>query len=285
MFRSILRSLTPFAIYPTVILGGGGILIAGVGLGYPAGLLSVPLLILALVGALLLERVLPFHQDWLRPRGDFRTDLLHGVAGLALSWGAMAIYTWVGPRITLSGGLWPHQWPLVMQVLLAGLVVDLGLYVMHRLSHAIPWLWRFHAIHHGPERLYALNGERRHPLHFLIEGSPGLLIAGLLGVPPMVMACFLAIFHLHLLLQHGNIAYRAGWLRFAFAVAENHRWHHRKAAADSSVNFGGFFAIWDHLFRTSFSDEGKVEPDGVGIEEEPDFPKGYLAQLAYPFKG
>jgi sterol desaturase/sphingolipid hydroxylase (fatty acid hydroxylase superfamily) len=70
-----------------------------------------------------------------------------------------------------------------------------------------------------------------------------------------------------------------------FAVAENHRWHHRKSHLDSQVNFGGYFAFWDHLFGTAYHQHDPVDPDGVGIAEEPAFPKGYLAQLAYPFKG
>lgn len=174
--------------------------------------------------------------------------------------------------------------PFLLQTLLAGLVVDLGLYTMHRLSHTVFWLWRLHAVHHGAERLYALNGERRHPLHFLLEGTPGLLAAGLLGAPPEAMACFLAVFHIHLFLQHGNLAYRAGWLRYLFAVAENHRWHHRKAHMESQVNFRGFFALWDHLFGTAFHQTGTVAADGVGIEEAPDFPTTYLSQLTYHFE-
>lgn len=283
MFRRFPRSPALFLVYPVIVFGGGAILIGGAGLGLPPGLLSVPLLLFTLAVAVGLERLLPFQRDWLRPRGDLGPDLIHGLVGLLLSWGAMAFYGWLGPRMALSPSFWPRHWPFLLQVLLAGLVVDLGLYFMHRLSHRVSWLWRFHAVHHGPERLYSLNGERRHPLHFLIEGTPGLLGAGLLGAPAEAMACFLTLFHIHLLLQHGNIAYRAGWLRFVFAVAENHRWHHRKAFQESQVNFGGLFAFWDHFFGTSFQPEEQVEADGVGIDEEPDFPRTYLGHLRYPF--
>lgn len=284
MLLIFLSTFIRFLIYPVFVLGGGAVLLAGAAQGLSPGILSIPLLLVALGGALLLERRMPFHWDWLRPRGDTGADLLHGAAGLLLSWGSMALYAFAGPRIVVSPEFWPRHWPLAVQALLAGLIVDLGLYVMHRMSHSITWLWRFHAVHHGAERLYALNGERRHPVHFLLEGAPGLIAAGLLGVPSEAMACFLAVFHIHLLLQHGNIAYRAGLLRFVFAVAENHRWHHRKAHKDSQVNFGGLFAIWDHLFGTAFHHEEPVCADGVGIQEEPNFPKSYLGQLAYPFE-
>lgn len=279
------RSPLSLLIYPGFLFGGGAILLLGKSWGLPPGLMSVPMLLTGLGLASLLERRLPFHRTWLRNHGDMKADILHGLTGLLLSWGAMILYGWLAPKVELRPGLWPMAWPLALQALTAGLVVDLGLYVMHRLSHHVPWLWRLHAVHHGAERLYALNGERRHPLHFLVEGAPGLLAAALLGVPPEAMAFFLALFHLHLLLQHGNIAYRAGWLRNVFAVAENHRWHHRKAYEESQVNFGGLFAFWDLLFGTAFQGVEPLGADEVGIEEEPEFPKGYFEQLAFPFKG
>lgn len=278
------RRLVPFLIYPTIVFGGAALFLTGHVRGYPLGVVTVCLLLLALCGALILERRLPFHHEWLRPRGDVSADVLHGIVGLVLSGGAMALYGWASPWMAISPSLWPRDWPFLLQALLAGVVVDFCIYVMHRLSHSVTWLWRLHAVHHGAERLYTLNGERRHPLHFLVEGTPGLVIAGLLGAPAEAMACFLTVFHIHLLFQHGNIAYRAGWLRFVFAVAENHRWHHRKAYEESRVNYGGFFAVWDHLFGTALHQPGAVAAEGVGIDDAPNFPKTYLSQLAYPFE-
>jgi sterol desaturase/sphingolipid hydroxylase (fatty acid hydroxylase superfamily) len=34
-------------------------------------------------------------------------------------------------------------------VIEAVILADLGFYVAHRLFHGVPWLWRFHAIHHS----------------------------------------------------------------------------------------------------------------------------------------
>lgn len=278
------RQLISYLIYPTIVFGCTALLVAGHARGYPLGVISVVLLLLTLGITSVLERRLPYHREWLQPKGDVPADVLHGIVGLVLSWSAMAIYVWAGPFLVLTPSLWPRDWPLLLQALVAGVVVDFCIYVMHRLSHSLSWLWRLHAVHHGAERLYTLNGERRHPLHFLVEGTPGLIIAGLLGAPAEAMACFLTIFHVHLLLQHGNIAYRAGWLRFVFAVAENHRWHHRKAYKEAQVNYGGFFAVWDHLFGTALHQTGAVAAEEVGIDDVPEFPKSYLSQLAYPFE-
>ena len=41
---------------------------------------------------------------------------------------------------------------------------DLGFYWTHRMFHAVPWLWRFHAVHHSIEELDWLAAFRIHPL-------------------------------------------------------------------------------------------------------------------------
>ena len=88
-------------------------------------------------------------------------------------------------RFDFSGlGVWPTTWPLAGQLVLAVLIADLGFYWIHRISHHWEILWRFHAIHHSSERIYWLNGERRHPVNHWLEiifdpGMVALLGAGI----------------------------------------------------------------------------------------------------------
>ena len=39
--------------------------------------------------------------------------------------------------------------PWLVQFLLAVLVADIAEYWIHRALHKLPWLWRFHAVHHS----------------------------------------------------------------------------------------------------------------------------------------
>jgi sterol desaturase/sphingolipid hydroxylase (fatty acid hydroxylase superfamily) len=126
----------------------------------------VPAISLAGVLAVaVLERGRPFRAAWLTDHGDTNTDIAHTVVNLAVIQLTAVWIARLGDFVPPQWRLFPVQWPLWSQLLLVAAVFDLGLYAVHRLSHAVSWLWRLHAPHHSAERLYWLNGERRHPLH------------------------------------------------------------------------------------------------------------------------
>ncbi len=56
------------------------------------------------------------------------------------------------------------QIPTSLSVALAVVIVMLGSYWGHRLSHTVPFLWRFHAVHHSIEEMDWLASGRLHPL-------------------------------------------------------------------------------------------------------------------------
>ncbi len=183
----------------------------------------------------------------------------------------------------VTGTWWPQQWPLWAQALAVGAVLDLSLYSVHWLSHKVPLLWRFHAIHHSSERLYWLNGERRHPLHAGMMAAPGLIAVVMLGAPALAVGAWLVLLAVHLAFQHSNLDYRVGPLRFVIGAAEVHRWHHKREYEDAQVNYGEFWMLWDHVFGTFRLPKYKLGANEVGLKET-DFPMDYGAQLVYPFR-
>jgi sterol desaturase/sphingolipid hydroxylase (fatty acid hydroxylase superfamily) len=233
---------------------------------------------------IVLEHWMPHARQWSEDRGDTRTDLVHYLVNVATSQIASVLYVAVTP---LTGGglrLWPASLPFAMQWFLGLLVFDLGLYVMHRASHTVPWLWRFHAIHHSAPRLYWLNGQRRHVFHEMIEGLPALVVLAIVGAPTTVVACATATITIHLVFQHANIEQRAGFLRYVFSVAELHRWHHQRRYEDVQGNYGAFLAIWDRLFGTALDAKKGDAPLDVGMDDEPTLPADWRGQLVWPFK-
>ena len=52
--------------------------------------------------------------------------------------------------------------PWLVQFFLAVLVADLAEYAIHRAFHSVPWMWRFHAIHHSSKGLDWIAGSRSH---------------------------------------------------------------------------------------------------------------------------
>lgn len=269
-------------VYPVLFGGTVVMLLAARSAGW-SYLPLVPVTLVAVaVAVTLLERVRPHAVRWNRDHGDARVDLLHLVGNVAIGQISLVVFVAAGAALP-SLGWWPASWPLWAEALLAFVVVDLGLYVVHRASHTVGWLWRLHALHHSSRRLYWINGQRRHLVHELIEGSPGLLILLAVGAPASAYAMAVPIVTLHLMFQHANIDYRVGPLKALFAVAELHRWHHQRRWHDVQGNYGAVLAVWDWMSASALPQRGDA-PTDVGMDDEPDFPDRYLAQLAWPFK-
>ncbi|WP_028624338.1 sterol desaturase family protein [Pseudomonas sp. Ant30-3] len=280
---SFLRFALRWVSYPLVFGGSATFMIWTLYTGVPYWP-TTPLV--AAVGLLLiagLERIQPFREAWLEDHQDTATDLLHMLVNLSVIQFTAGVLVELGDAVPASVRLFPNKSPLWLQLLLVIAVLDLSLYAMHRISHRVYWLWRFHMPHHSAERLYWMNGERRHPLHAVLMASPGLVILFASGAPSAVVATWFGVLTVHLAFQHSNLDYRVGWLRHIIGVAEIHRWHHKRDFEDAQVNYGEFLMVWDRIFGTFYDSLGRLGQAEVGLHET-DYPKNYLGQLIEPFE-
>lgn len=264
----------------------GGFIGASLWLTGVAGLREGWLLLLflaALALSFLAEWALPYEVCWNRSVGDRARDIVHGLVNEALN--ALGLLALPGLVALLSfDGAWPRGWPLWLQLALAIFIADAGLSLMHYASHRVQWLWRLHAVHHSVQRLYGFNGLMKHPLHQLLEASAGLLPLLLLGIPLDVAALLAFAIAIQLLLQHSNVDMQLGYLRWIFAWAPVHRFHHMKYGRAGDVNFALFFNLWDWLLGTGFyTADYEIRQGDLGIGNRPDFPRDYVAQLLDPF--
>lgn len=228
-----------------------------------------------------LERVQPYQREWNEDHDDTRVDILHAAFSLTLIITVVEIVSIARSFLPIAT-LWPSEVGLAWQLLLLGLIIDFGLWFMHWLSHKNDVLWRLHALHHSSERLYWLNGERRHPISAIVLSSPGLMVVVLLGAPANVIGAWFAIVGVHLAFQHANLDYTVGAFRKILGVAEVHRWHHKREYEDAQVNFGEFWMLWDQLFGTYREGQNGVVAGEVGIRDA--MPLGYTDQLTWPFR-
>ncbi|MDO9451965.1 MAG: sterol desaturase family protein [Stagnimonas sp.] len=281
--RALLKPLIRTTSYPLIAGGAALLLIHLASIGAAYWPLFPMVVVSGITAVALLERIAPFELDWNRDHdGDTVADALHLFVSYLLIQSSVAIAFGLRDWLPADWVLWPQQAPMWAQVLLAGLILDLGLYAMHRASHASGSLWRLHAIHHSPERLYWLNGGRRHPLSALVLAGPGLTVLFLLGATPIAVGAWLSFMSVHLAFQHANLDYRLGPFRYLLGVAEMHRFHHKRDFEDAQVNFGEVFLIWDRLFGT-FHDASRSPGKGeVGLHGDT-LPAGYWGQLAWPF--
>ncbi|WP_111657464.1 sterol desaturase family protein [Isoalcanivorax indicus] len=277
------KSVARWLAWPVLFFGfGGAIVMAG---GRDSGVIVMLTILAAALGyCFLLERLIPYQPDWNRSQGDIGRDVLHALVNLTLNRASL----WLLPVfaiLALGGGVWPHQWPYLLQVLMAVLILDAGIAMAHHASHRFSWLWRFHAVHHSPGRLYGLNGLMKHPVHQSIEVGAGVLPLLLLGIPFNVAIILPFLASIALLCQHMNADIRTGPLRYLFANAEVHRFHHRRHG-EGDINFGLFTNLYDHVAGTFHYRSGEA-PRGsheLGLRGREDYPKAYLVQLLEPFR-
>jgi ornithine lipid hydroxylase len=237
-----------------------------------------------------LEHVYPYQRSWNRPRADVGVDAAHtltitvGVAAatpLVLGAG-VAIGGWLSRSI--GSTLWPTEWPIVPQLIVALVVGELPGYWVHRLEHEWDGLWRFHATHHSAPRLYWLNAGRFHPIDTLLTFVPSYGLLVLAGCPEAVLGLFTLATGIHGIFQHANIQLRCGPLNWFFSMAELHRWHHSKTEIEANHNYGQTVSIWDTVFGTRFLPADRPPPEEIGIADLPAFPMTWAAQLRSPFR-
>ncbi|MEM7434183.1 MAG: sterol desaturase family protein [Myxococcota bacterium] len=242
------------------------------------------------VALAILERVHPYQRAWLSAQGDVRTDLVHNVVNAAIPQlytvafvgAATAGASWLSQALGMT--LWPSAWPLIAQLLVALVIGEFGTYWIHRLMHENAFLWRFHAAHHSAPRLYWLNAARFHPIDLFSQYVLSVTPLILLGAGEGVIALHALYTAIHGMFQHCNIDVRLGPLNWFFSMAELHRWHHSRRPDEANNNYGANIIWWDMVFGSRFLPRDRCASADIGIESLPNFPRGYWAHLASPFR-
>jgi sterol desaturase/sphingolipid hydroxylase (fatty acid hydroxylase superfamily) len=280
-----LKVIFQYTIYPFFMISAAIIMVAMVTSGKNQYLATTPVIIFYGVLALLLERWMPFEKSWLNG-SDWNLDFTYYIINYLIKVTAQFALIWLSTSVSFLQWF-PTTLPFWLQVLLALIIIDFFLFFVHWQSHRYQWLWKLHAVHHSSERLYFLNGEKRHALHQIIEGSPGIILCLIIGTPQPVVVTALALLAINMMMQHTNLNYRAGILKKFFCVAELHRWHHRSDYKDAQVNYGAWLTLWDYIFNTAYDNPKIYQTQGIGqigIKEESNFPRSYWRQFLYPFK-
>ena len=274
---------------PATLAVAIGVALVAFAHGVAVSVLLPALLVAAILWVALLERVLPHRPEWSRAQGDLLADALYlpttsAVAALmrpAIATLGVGMSAWLSARFGF--GLWPHDWPLVAQLGLSWVVVEGFAYWPHRWLHEWPSLWRLHATHHSPERLYWLNATRAHPLEHVFRSTFNMLPLAFAGAPAELLALQAITDAVVGLFQHANVDIRLGPLNYVFSAAPVHRWHHSRTRAEADHNYGDNFIFWDLVFGTYYRPRER-EVEALGIAGLGAFPRGYLAQLAAPFR-
>lgn len=214
-------------------------------------------------------------------RRGLLTDLTHLlVNGIFVTVGAIGMAIVMAlPLIWVRSFHLAERLPDPAAIALSIALVFVGNYWGHRLTHRVPFLWRFHAVHHSIERMDWVASGRLHPLDSAFTQAFTIVPLFLLGYSGGLFAGVALAVTLLALFQHANVRLRFPVVRWIVPTPEWHHWHHAIDREANDKNFG--LPIVDWLFGTAYLPTDK-RPAGFG-GPDPVPQDGYLGQMAYPF--
>ena len=246
-----------------------------------------------------LEIVFPWRKNQKIFRKDFWLDtfymffnffLLNLIVLIFLSNATEAVFndllSFVGLSVSSFQLFDVDKIPYGLGLLLFFLITDFVEWNTHRLLHWVPALWNFHKVHHSVKEMGFAAHLRYHWMEPIVYKSMlyiPLAIIGGFEVEAVAIVHFasLAIGHLN----HANLGWDYGVLKYIFNNPKMHIWHHAKELPENSygVNFGISLSIWDYIFKTDHlpHDGRDIE---LGFEEDEKFPKSFVRQAIYPAK-
>jgi len=239
-----------------------------------------------------LERLFALH-----PQKIFRKAILADVAyyfvsslipgfllGAPLALVAWLVHHAIPRALTAAASAWP-AW---LQIVAALVIGDIGAYFGHRCCHEIPFLWRFHAIHHSAEHVDFLVSTRAHPVDIVFTRLCGLiplyvlgLAAPVPGTASLTAVVFILVGTVWGFFIHANLRWRFGPLEWLISTPAFHHWHHTNdGPAYINKNYAALLPWVDRLFGTLYLPKDK-QPARYGIGDP--IPASFLDQLVQPF--
>lgn len=235
-----------------------------------------------------IERMLGVReQSPLRP--EWRTDLGYYFMGHVLVQfvliAATASTTTMDALVAFeSAKQFVRALPFWLQFALAVLCADLAQALLHRLYHRLPWLWRFHAVHHSSRHMDWLAGSRMHLLEILLTRSAVLLPLVLLGFSSAAVNAYVILVGLQAVLAHANLRLDFGWLEYVLVTPRYHHWHHARDPEFVDANYAIHLPLVDLLMGTFRRPPRNRWPDEYGVLKLETVPAGFWAQALMPLR-
>jgi sterol desaturase/sphingolipid hydroxylase (fatty acid hydroxylase superfamily) len=231
-----------------------------------------------------LEMISPLRPEQKRFRRHWGSDVANLLGNavliqlglMATIAGMMAAIRWSVPA---GVGASVRSQPVWLQLLEVILIADVFFYAAHRAFHRIPFLWKFHAVHHSIEEMDWLAAYRIHPLDQIVTKSISYLPLYALGFSDPAVIGFVLIFKWQSVFIHTNCRIDFGPLKWVLSSPQFHHWHHANEPAALDKNFAAQLPFLDLVFGTGHMPRPVPEKYGTDMP----VPARYDRQLLYPF--
>ncbi len=235
-----------------------------------------------------LERLFPLHPEQPVLRRRWRLDLVYfGVSSLLVQMmtlltlkPAMVLFDWARIPAVIHR---VASFPFVLQFLLILLLSDLTQYWVHRMFHTVPFLWRFHSIHHSADVMDWLAGSRLHLVDAVVTRALSYVPIYILGFSETAMFVYVVWVVIQATFIHANVRWKFRAIRWLLATPSFHHWHHSAAPEAVNKNFAVHLPALDWLFCFYFLAEQR--PRFFCFPQHYKNPGEYRAPLIPPLHG
>ncbi|MFO0946735.1 MAG: sterol desaturase family protein [Planctomycetota bacterium] len=217
--------------------------------------------------------------ETLRPFLPMQTGrLLHAARNLAIAILNTLILSFSLGLLTVSAASWSerrsfgvlHQWPLPtwIRVAVAIVLLDGWMYLWHRANHQLPFLWRFHRMHHSDDAMDVTTATRFHLGEHLIGSTIRLGIILLAGLAILEVVIYETLVVAVTMFHHANISIGRWdpWARLLVVTPDMHKVHHSQIAVETNSNYSTLFSFWDRL-ACSLRTRGDTRDVRFGLRE------------------
>ncbi|MBS0546677.1 MAG: sterol desaturase family protein [Proteobacteria bacterium] len=239
---------------------------------------------------ILIEKMFPLHEKQPVFRPGWQIDFTHFVVnhllvGLTLIIVNFAIHRLFDWAVYAPLQQWVKGLPFFVELFGVLLVADLVQYWTHRAYHEIPFLWRFHAVHHSAEYMDWMAGSRLHLFELLTTRVSILGVLTVLGFTEASMNVWIVIVGFQAVFIHANvrvpIAFARAPLKWLIGTPDFHHWHHSSEREAIDRNYAAQFAFIDYLFGTAVKSDRRF-PGKYGVVGDY-MPASYFRQQLFPF--
>jgi sterol desaturase/sphingolipid hydroxylase (fatty acid hydroxylase superfamily) len=227
------------------------------------------------VSFFMLERVAPVAASI---GGWHRVGRNLGVAALNFVASPLIVIPITAFAVNHAPHLRPDSWSGGSGLLVDLLILDCWIYWWHRINHQIPFLWRWHEVHHLDDTLDTSSAVRFHVGEVILSSLVRALVIFLLGISLQSVIIFEILVTSASIFQHSNVRLPTSTervLSWLIVTPSIHWIHHHALRRDTDSNYSNILSLWDRVFGTVSKTERTANLP-IGLEGQHDVP---LAEL------
>lgn len=210
------------------------------------------------------ETFAPFFTRERRAKHYFRNLIIAGINAILIVFGFASTIVVLATYCENNqiGLLYMFNLSPTLHLMAGFLLIDIWTYWWHRFNHTVPFLWRFHRMHHSDPEMDVTTGSRFHLGEITLSSCIRIALIPILGLSIDSLILFdvvqLPIIHFH----HANLFLPDKldkYLRYIIVTPYMHKVHHSRVKRETDSNYTSVLSIWDRVFGSYVEKENYRE--------------------------